>query len=187
MRLGHLTVFLLLLEAVTGLGLMFHYRPVVGFAYTDLVDLREVSAFGFVRGLHRWGAYGAVITVWLHLLRVALRGAYAPPRRRNWMIGVALMILTLLLAATGYLLPWDQQAYWGVAALSPMGEIASAPFSGGTGPEGSTLLRVYLAHCVVLPLLLASLTVYHLRRARRDDATAARGDAADEGKMVRMG
>ena len=108
MRLGNLAVFLLLFEAVTGVGLMFHYRPVVGLAYPDLVDLHEVSGFGFVRGLHRWGAYAAVIVVWLHLLRVALRGAYAPPRRLNWTVGVALMILTLLLAATGYLLPWDQ-------------------------------------------------------------------------------
>ena len=86
MRLGNLAVFLLLFEAATGVGLMFHYRPVVGLAYPDLVDLREVSGFGFVRGLHRWGAYAAVITVWLHLLRVALRAAYAPPRRLNWTV-----------------------------------------------------------------------------------------------------
>ncbi len=162
MRLGNLAVFLLLFEAVTGLGLMFHYRPAVGFAYLDMVDLREVSGFGFVRGLHRWGAYAAVIAVWLHLLRVALRGAYAPPRRLNWGVGVVLMILTLLLAGTGYLLPWDQQAYWGTATLSPSGEAEL---------DGSTLLRSYVAHCVALPLLLAALTHYHLRRARRDAAS----------------
>ncbi len=164
MRFGNLAVFLLLLEAATGLGLMFHYRPAIGFAYLDLADLREVSSFGFLRGLHRWGAYAAVIVVWLHLLRVALRGAYLPPRQRNWAAGVVLMILTLLLATTGYLLPWDQQAYWGVATLAPAG----APH-----PDGRALLHAYVWHCGALPLLAAALTVYHLRRARRDGADAA--------------
>ncbi len=163
MRFGNLAVFLLLLEAATGLGLMYHYRPAVDAAYLDIVDLREASGFGFLRGLHRWGASAAVVVVWLHLLRCALRGAYAPPRRRNWTAGVMLMVLTLLLAATGYLLPWDQQAYWGIAALAPLGE---------PRPDGSTLLRAYVWHCVGLPLLAAALTLYHLRRARRDQAVA---------------
>ncbi len=167
MRLGYLAVFLLLLEAATGVGLMFHYRPAVGVAYLDLVDLREVSGFGFLRGLHRWGAYAAVITVWLHMLRVALRGAYAPPRRFNWTVGVALMILTLLLAATGYLLSWDQQAYWGISTLLPFGD---APPEGG---QGRMLLSFYVWHSVGLPLVMAALTVYHLRRARRDDDAAS--------------
>ncbi len=168
MRLGNLAVFLLLFEAVTGVGLMFHYRPAVGAAYLDIVDLREVSGFGFLRGLHRWGAYAAVITVWLHLLRVALRGAYAPPRRSNWAVGVALMILTLLITVTGYLLPWDQQAYWGVATLSPSGAPALAE---------SLLLNAYVWHSVGLPLLMAALVTYHLRRARLDDATDSQQEA----------
>ncbi len=173
LRLGNLAVFLLLLEAATGIGLMFHYRPVVGLAYSDLVDLREVSGFGFARGLHRWGAYAAVIVVWLHLLRVAVRGTFAPPRRLNWTIGVALLLLTLLLAATGYLLPWDQQAYWGVVTLSPAGD---SEFN------SSTLLRFYAGHCVALPLLVAALTLYHLRRARRDDDTARANSASRDGE-----
>ncbi len=172
MRLGKLAVFLLLFEAVTGIGLMFHYRPAVGSAYLDLVDLREISGFGFVRGLHRWGAYTAVIAVWLHMLRVALRGAYAPPRRVNWTVGVVLMILTLLLAATGYLLPWDQQAYWGIATLSPSGDVAPEG-NQRQAIDGSMLLSFYVWHCVLLPLLIAALTVYHLRRARRDDTAAS--------------
>ncbi len=166
MRLGNLAVFLLLFEAATGVGLTFHYRPAVGVAYLDVVDLREVSGFGFVRGLHRWGAWAAVITVWLHMLRVALRGAYAPPRRLNWTVGVGLMILTLLLAATGYLLPWDQQAYWGIAALSPVVAEGVAP----AVRDGRMLLSFYVWHSVALPLLMAAVTVYHLRRARRDVA-----------------
>lgn len=159
MRLGNLAIFLLVCEALTGLGLMFHYRPTVDSAYLDLVDLREVSRFGFARALHRWGAWAAVIAVWLHLVRVALRRSYTPPRRFNWTVGVVLMVLTLLLAATGYLLPWDQDAFWGIAIVS----LGAEPTA-----SGSTLLGFYVLHCVALPLLMAGLTVYHLRRARRD-------------------
>ena len=157
---GRLAVALLVAEALTGLILMFHYRPTVDSAHLDLVDLREVSRFGFVRSLHRWGAHAAVILVWLHLFRVALRGAYAVPRRRDWAVGVVLMVLTLLLAATGYLLPWDQDAFWSLAVLSPAAANAAA--------GDSVLLRIYVSHCVALPLLVAGLTAYHLRCARRD-------------------
>ncbi len=163
-RLGHLAVCLLVCEALTGLGLMFHYRPTVETAYLDLVDLREISRFSALRGLHYWGAHATVIVVWLHLLQVAVRGAYAPPRRANWSVGVALMLLTLGLAVSGYLLRWDQQAYWGIATLS-----ASAPaVPSAAGDDGSRLLHAYVAHGVALPLLVAGLTLYHLRRARRD-------------------
>ena len=161
-RLGRVAGYLLAFVALTGLGLMFHYRPAVPTAYLDLVDLREVSRFGFLRQLHLWGSHAAVIVVWLHLLRTAVRGAYAPPRRLNWSIGVALMALTLLLALTGYLLPWDQEAYWGVAALS------LAPGDASPGRDGSRLLAAYVLHTVALPLMVAGLTFYHLRRARRD-------------------
>ena len=163
MRLGNLAVFLLVWEALTGLGLMFHYRPTVDDAWLSLVDLREVSRFGFVRELHRWGAWAAIIAVWLHLLRAGLRRSYTRPGRFNWNVGVVLMVLTLALAATGYLLPWDQQAYWGIAAVSP---------SAAGAADGPALLAVYVLHCVVLPLLAAALTVYHLRRARRDGSVS---------------
>ncbi len=156
---GRLAVFLLIVEAATGLVLMFYYRPTAGTAYLDLVDLREVSRLGFVRELHRWGAYAAVIAVWLHLFQTAVRGAYRAPRRLNWAVGVALMVLTLLLAVTGYLLPFDQGAYWGIAVLSPTGQPVV---------DASMLLAVYVVHCVAVPLLMAGLTVFHLRRARRD-------------------
>ena len=160
MRFGNLAVCLLLLEAASGLGLLFHYRPAIGVAYLDMIDLREISGFGFLRGLHRWGAYAAVIMVWLHLVRVALRGAYAPPRRRNWSVGVVLMLLTLLLAATGYLLPWDQEAYWGIALLTPAGEATlrdAAPthldgiqrlFGSYVGPDEVAAVRAGLGRVV---------------------------------------
>lgn len=142
---------------------MFHYRPAVDAAYLDLVDLREVSRLGFVRQLHLWGAHAAVILVWLHLLQAAVRGAHAPPRRANWSVGVVLMLLTLLLAASGYMLPWDQEAYWGIATLSP---------SAAAGLHESRLLQAYVLHCVILPLMVAGLTLYHIRRARREAASS---------------
>ena len=160
---GWLAVALLVAQALSGLVLMFHYRPAVASAFLDLVDLREVSRFGFMRTLHRWGSHAVVLLLWLHLLKAALRGHYASPRHRNWTVGVVLMLLTLLLATTGYLLPWDQDAFWSLAVVVPMADGAAA--------AEARLLRFYVAHCVVLPVLVAALTVYHLRRTRRDRAT----------------
>ena len=104
--LGRLAVVLVAVEALTGLALMFHYRPTVATAYLDLVDLGEVSAFAFLRPLHRWAAHAVVIVVWLHLLKAVLDGSYKPPRRRNWAVGVGLLVVTLMWATTGFLLPW---------------------------------------------------------------------------------
>ncbi len=156
---GRLAVFLLIAQALSGLVLMFYYRPTIGSAYLDLVDLREVSRLGFLRTLHRWSSHAIVILIWVHLLRVALRAAYARQQRRTWIGGIALMLLTLLLAATGHFLPRDQEAFWSLGAMAPV-------VSDAARGEG-VLLRFYLAHCVVLPLVVAGLSVDHLRRARR--------------------
>ena len=84
---------------------MFYYRPTLEYAYTDIVDLREHVPLGIMREMHRWGAHAMVITVWLHMFRVFMTGSYKPPREFNWTIGVILLVLTLLLSFTGYLLP----------------------------------------------------------------------------------
>jgi len=161
--LGSVAVFVFLLQVVTGFGLVFHYRPTVESAYLDLVDLREVASLGFLRELHRWGSHALVIAVALHLFRVFMAGSYRPPRRLNWTLGIVLALLILLFAYTGYLLPWDQFAYWAVATAS---EGVVAP------PSGATLSRFYALHCAVLPLLTALGIAEHLRRARRDDDSA---------------
>ncbi|MCP4661186.1 MAG: cytochrome bc complex cytochrome b subunit [bacterium] len=161
--LGSVAVLLFGLQVITGFGLTFHYQPTAESAYLDLVDLREVSSLGFLRELHRWGSHALVIAVGLHLFRVFMAGSYRPPRRLNWTLGVVLLLLSFLLAYTGYLLPWDQFAYWAVATAS---DGLAAP------PSGPTLSRFYALHCVVLPLLTALLVVEHLRRARRDDDSA---------------
>lgn len=193
--MGGITFFLFLLETITGVLLMFYYRPTVQWAYHDMLDLRYVVSMGVLRELHRWGAHAMVITVMLHMYRVFLTGSYKPPREFNWVIGVGLLALTLLLSFTGYLLPWDQLAFWAVTVSAQM--IRAAPLVGAHGPghhllsvggldlitTGSdtgfallgapsvseeTLNRFYVLHCVALPLVAAFLMGIHFWRIRKD-------------------
>ena len=106
--MGGITFFLFLVETITGVLLMFYYRPTLEWAFQDILALRDVVTLGIMREIHRWAAHAMVITVWLHMYRVFLTGSYKPPREFNWVIGVLLLVLTLLLSFTGYLLPWDQ-------------------------------------------------------------------------------
>ena len=101
--MGGITFFLFLVETVTGVLLMFYYRPTLEHAYNDILSLRDVATLGILRELHRWGAHAMVITIWLHMYRVFLTGSYKPPREFNWGVGVILLVLTLLLSFTGYL------------------------------------------------------------------------------------
>jgi quinol-cytochrome oxidoreductase complex cytochrome b subunit len=188
--LGGLTFFLFLVETITGVLLMFYYRPVPDYAYMDMKTLEYAVQFGVVlRNLHRWAAHLMVITVMLHMLRVFLTGSYRPPREFNWVVGVALLVLTLLLSFSGYLLPWDQLAFWAVTVGTNMA--AATPFVGAEGPfhgalgvtslndarflllgdmkvGGSALLRFYVMHCVALPLVAIVLMMVHFWRVRKD-------------------
>jgi quinol-cytochrome oxidoreductase complex cytochrome b subunit len=188
--LGGLTFFLFLVETITGVLLMFYYRPVPDYAYVDMKTLEYAVQFGIVlRNLHRWGAHLMVVTVMLHMLRVFLTGSYRPPREFNWAIGVILLVLTLLLSFTGYLLPWDQLAFWAVTVGTNMA--AATPFVGAEGPFHSllgitqandarflllgdvkvgsnALLRFYVLHCVGFPLIAVVLMMAHFWRVRKD-------------------
>ncbi len=193
--MGGITFFLFLTLTFTGLLLMFYYRPTVEYAYADIVDLQEHVPLGIMRELHRWGAHAMVITVWLHMLRVFMTGSYKPPREFNWGIGVVLLVLTLLLSFTGYLLPWDQLAIWAITVGSNMAR--ATPLLGTEGPLSAsltlgdinlinsgndarfallgaravgapTLLRFYVLHCVGLPLIVAFLMAVHFWRVRKD-------------------
>ena len=119
--MGGITFFLFLVETVTGVLLMFYYRPTAEWAYNDMLALRDVVSLGVLRELHRWAAHAMVITVMLHMYRVFLTGSYKPPREFNWTIGVLLLLLTLLLSFTGYLLPWDQLAMWAIVSMAGTG------------------------------------------------------------------
>src|SRR6201747_222176 len=193
--MGGTAFFLFLVETITGLLLMFYYRPSVEYAFVDIIDLREAAAFGIMRELHRWGAHAMVISVWLHMFRVFMTGSYKPPREFNWNVGVILLVLTLLLSFTGYLLPWDQLAIWAItvgsnmaratpflghegpgAALLRLGDVplihaaddARFALLGGTFVGEGALLRFYVLHCVGLPLGIAVLMAVHFWRVRKD-------------------
>ena len=112
--MGGLTFLMFLVTVVTGIYLMFYYRPVAEYAYADMKYLEFDMPFGMLmRNMHRWAAHAMIVFVWLHMFRVFLTGSYKPPREFNWIVGVLLLVLTLLLSFTGYLLPWDQLVHLG--------------------------------------------------------------------------
>jgi quinol-cytochrome oxidoreductase complex cytochrome b subunit len=178
--LGGLSFFLFLLLTVTGVLLMFYYRPATAVAYSDMKDLETVVTFGLLlRNLHRYSAHGMVITVFLHMVRVFYTGAYKAPREFNWIVGVILLTLTFLLSFTGYLLPWDQLAIWAVtvgtnmAGATPfIGDTVKFAIVGGYEIGDNTLIRWYVLHVIALPLVAALFMVVHFWRIRKDGGIA---------------
>ncbi len=166
--MGGITFFLFLVEAVTGLLLMFYYRPTLQWAYHDMLDLRDVVSLGIVREIHRWGAHAMVIAVMLHMYRVFLTGSYKSPREFNWCIGVLLLLLTLAFSFTGYLLPWDQLSLWAVTVGANLAGDARYMLLGARSVGEETLNRFYVLHCVGLPILVAVLMGVHFWRVRKD-------------------
>ncbi len=159
---------------------MFYYTPTSAAAYADTAALSTSVAFGtLVRNMHRWGAHLMVLTVFLHMSRVFYHGAYKPPREFNWVVGVTLLILTLLLSFTGYLLPWDQLALWAVTVGHNIGgstpyledEVQTVLF-GGFEIGQPALIRFYTLHVLGLPLLAAIMMAVHFWRVRRDGGMA---------------
>src|SRR5256884_4984414 len=119
--LGGLSFFLFIVLTVTGIFLMFFYRPDAASAWNSIYTLQTAVTFGLlVRNMHRWAAHLMVLAVFLHMARVFYHGAYKPPREFNWAVGVLLLFLTLLLSFTGYLLPWDQLSLWAVTVGTNM-------------------------------------------------------------------
>jgi quinol-cytochrome oxidoreductase complex cytochrome b subunit len=179
--LGLVTFYLFVVLVVTGLLLMLYYSPHPSEAYRSMKDLEFAVAFGRpLRNMHRWAAHAMVATVFLHMCRVFFTAAYKPPRQFNWIVGVLLLLLTLALSFTGYLLPWDQLAYWAITvgtsivAYAPVfGESLRFLLLGGHMIGEAALLRFYVLHCVILPLALALLAALHFWRVRKDGGLAA--------------
>ena len=184
---GGIAFLLFLVTVATGLLLLLYYRPSTPHAYSDVLAItREVPYGAFLRGLHRYAGDGMVIAVVVHLLRVLLTGSYKPPREFNWVIGVALLVLTLAIAFTGYLLPFDQRGYWatmvgahlagsvpvlgadGPAAVVGPNRDLRAALLGGASLGPASLVRFYALHCFVLPLVAGLLTALHFWRVRKD-------------------
>ncbi len=177
---------------VSGIYLMFFYVPSPGTAYSDIQSIQTNIAFGqYIRNVHRWSAHLMVIAVAAHMARVFYRGAYKPPKEFNWVIGVVLLVLTLLLSFTGYLLPWDQLAFWAVtvgtsmASYVPvMGEVTKEILLGGPSVGSATLIRFYVLHVALLPAVLAFLIAIHMWRWRKDSMLTVDPPPAEEGSVA---
>lgn len=172
---GSATLFLFLLQAVTGMFLALYFAPTPDHAYDSIQYIEQEVMFGwFVRGLHHWGASAIMVAVGLHLLQVYAYGAYKPPRELMWMVGVILFLILLAFAFTGYLLPWDQTAYW--ATQVGINMVGTVPLIGGflirvlrAGETlgALTLTRFFAVHVLFLPALMVTGVAVHLFILRR--------------------
>ena len=181
---GSIAVFLFLVQAFTGLLLAFNYAPTPGEAYNSLkYIINELTGGRLIRGLHHWGAGMMIVVVVIHLTQVFLFGAYKKPREATWIVGAGLLLLTLAYGLTGYLLPWDNRAYWGTVVTT---QIASkAPLLGSyltrlLGSEQSigvvTFARFYALHVLLLPPITSFLILLHVYLVRKHGVTPSPDD-----------
>ena len=188
--MGGMTFYVYITLVFTGTLLMFYYHPSKVVAFRDILYLENDVPFGkLLRNMHRWGAHLMVIMVELHMFRVFLTGSYKKPREFNWVVGVLLLVLTLLLSFTGYLLPDDQLGFWAVTVgtnmaratpllghVGPFGpQLGMTPFNdvrfgllGGSIVDSNALLRAYIWHCVAIPIIASAFMVVHFWRVRKD-------------------
>lgn len=173
--LGSVLLFGLGLQVVTGTALALYYAPTPDHAWDSVRFIStEIRLGSFLRGLHHWGASVVVVAAALHLIRVVFFGSYRKPRELNWVVGVVLLQLILAFGLTGYLLPWDQRAYWAtvvainISKLTPgIGDWVAGFLRGGPEVGALTLTRWYALHVLVLPPILAALVAVHLYLMRR--------------------
>ena len=188
--MGGISFYLFIVLTFTGVLLMYYYHPTKADAFKDILYLEHDVPFGkLLRNMHRWAAHLMIITVWLHMFRVFLTGSYKKPREFNWTVGVVLLVLTLLLSFTGYLLPDDQLGFWAVTVGTSMAR--ATPLLGHEGPFGpelgmtayndvrfallggsivdaNALLRAYIWHCIAIPLIISVFMGVHFWRVRKD-------------------
>src|SRR5437660_11342803 len=182
--------YLCIVVNVSGVLLIFYNHTTTVHAFRDILYLEHAVPFvKLLRNMHRWAAHLMVITTWLHMLRVVLTGSYKTPREFNWSVGVVLLVLTLLLSFTGYLLPDDQLGFWAVTVGTNMARATpglghEGPFGpelgmkpdndirfamlGGTIVAGNALLRAYIWHCVAIPIIISVFMAVHFWRVRKD-------------------
>src|SRR5690242_4506527 len=183
---GSVALFLILIQFFTGIMLSLNYAPTPGDAYNSLrYILTEVTAGRLMRGLHHWGASMMIVVVVLHMTQVFLYGAYKKPREATWMVGVVLMLLTMAYGLTGYLLPWDNRAYWGtvvatqIATRIPLAGTYLGRLLGGDNAIGVvTFARFYGLHVLLLPPATALLIAIHIYLVRKHGVAPAPGDEA---------
>ena len=181
---GSVAIFLFLTQAFTGALLAFNYAPTPGDAYNSLrYILTELTAGRLIRGLHHWGASMMIVVVVLHMVQVFLYGAYKKPREATWMVGVVLLLVTLAYGLTGYLLPWDNRAYWGtvvttqIAGQAPvLGPYIQRLMGGGGAVGVVTFARFYGLHVLLLPPATLLLIAIHVYLVRKHGVAPAPGD-----------
>ncbi len=181
---GSVALFLLMIQFLTGVLLAVNYAPQPGESYYSLkYIIEEVTAGALMRGLHHWGASMMVVIVVLHMIQVAIWGAYKKPREVTWMAGVLLLLLVMGFGLTGYLLPWDNKSYWAtvvtiqISGLAPGGELVQQLMGSTDGTVGvATFSRFYTLHTVVLPAITALLAFFHVYLVRRHGVAPQVGD-----------
>jgi quinol-cytochrome oxidoreductase complex cytochrome b subunit len=168
--LGSASLFLFVMQGITGIFLTMYYVPDPQKAYDSIEYIMNGLAFGWlIRGIHHWGASLMVLVVFLHMLRTFFYGAYKYPREMTWITGTLLLLLTLGMGFTGYLLPWNQRAYWAttvgtaIAGSVPfVGDFILQVMRGGPDLSALTLTRFFSAHIWMLPAALAGLIGVHM-------------------------
>ncbi|KAF0109045.1 MAG: ubiquinol-cytochrome c reductase cytochrome b subunit [Anaerolineaceae bacterium] len=168
--LGSASLFLFLLQGATGIFLTVYYTPSPDHAYDSIIYIMNEVAFGWlIRGIHHWGSTLMVIVVFVHMLRVFITASYKYPRELTWIVGCGLLLCTLGMGFTGYLLPWNQRAYWAttvateIAGAVPfIGDFITKVLRGGTDLSALTLSRFFSAHIWMLPAMLVGLIGIHL-------------------------
>ncbi len=173
--LGGITAFLFVTQAVTGIMLAFYYVPTPEAAFSSIQFIETQVRFGAaVRAIHHWAANGMIVMCLAHMARVFIMGAYKPPRELNWVAGVLLLVLTLAFGFTGYLLPWDQRAYWATTvgseiagSLPIIGDLALVFLRVGWNVSALTLSRFYALHVILLPILTLGVMGLHFLMVRR--------------------
>src|ERR1700730_5775038 len=189
--IGSMAVFSFIIQIFTGILLAFNHAPTPGDSYLSVKYIvTELTGGRLIRGLHHWGASIMLIIVVLHMLQVFLYGAYKKPREATWMVGVVLLLITLGFGLTGYLLPWDNRAYWGtvvttqIAGQAPIAGQYLTRLLGGAGGVGNvTFSRFYALHTVLLPPLTLILIGIHIYLVRKHGVTPAVDDTAPRRKF----
>ncbi len=173
--LGGITAFLFIVQGITGVMLAFYYQPTPEAAYASIQFIETEVRFGAaIRMIHHWSANGMIIMCTAHMLRVFIMGAYKNPRELNWVTGVSLLVLTLAFGLTGYLLPWDQRAYWATTvateiagSMPAIGNLALVFLRVGWNIGAQTLSRFYTLHVLIIPLVTVVLMGLHFMMVRR--------------------
>src|SRR6186997_2526252 len=203
--MGGITFYLFIVLTFTGVLLMFYYHPTKVDAFRDILYLEHDVPFGkLLRNMHRWGAHLMVIMIELHMFRVYLTGSYKKPREFNWVVGVILMLLTMLLSFTGYLLPDDQLGFWAVTVGTNMAratpllghegpfgpQLGMTPYNdvrfgllGGSIVDSNALLRAYIWHCIAIPIIASIFMAVHFWRIRKDGGISGPAPVMLESEM----